>query len=169
MKNKIPPQLPRKMNSAKVKLKTTYLLTPISLFCILLLHAIAFSPQLKAQHTISSAGGELIGTAGSVSFTAGQVFFHNYTGENGSVSEGIQQPFEIFVVTQIDEIPQIDLEAVAFPNPVSGKLNLKVEIQPSENLFYQLYYINVGMLATERITSDNTVIDMEGRFRGFIF
>ncbi len=168
MKNK-KPQFPRKKEIALVKQKTSCLLTSLSLFCLLLLNAVVFEPGLKAQQTISSAGGELSGSTGKVSYTVGQIFFHNYEGETGSVAEGIQQPYEIYVLTQTDELPQIDLVAFAYPNPVSGKLNLKVESISSQNLVYQLYNINGGLLETERISSNNTEIDMEGRVPAVYF
>lgn len=142
---------------------------PLILLSFFILNVIAFSTGLKAQNTISSAGGELSGANGKASFTAGQVFFQSYTGENGSVSEGIQQPYEIFVATNVDDLLQIDLETAAYPNPVSDKLNLKLESVVSETFVYHLFNINGGLLESESIISSNTEISMDGRVPGVYF
>jgi len=155
------------MNYKKTPHKRKYQLVTLSLFCFFI--AIAFPHCLKAQQSFSSAGGDIESTTGSASFTAGQVFFQNYIGENGSVSEGIQQPYEIFVATSVDDVLQIDLETTAYPNPVSDKLNLKVESSVSETLVYHLFSINGGLLESERITSNNTEINMEGRVPAVYF
>jgi hypothetical protein len=52
---------------------------------------------LAMQNTISSAGGNAKGSGGSASFTVGQIFYTKLSGTNGSVVQGIQQPYEISI------------------------------------------------------------------------
>jgi uncharacterized protein (TIGR02145 family) len=50
---------------------------------------------LALQNTISAAGGNAKGSGGSASFTVGQIFYTKLSGTNGTVVQGIQQPYEI--------------------------------------------------------------------------
>jgi hypothetical protein len=54
-----------------------------------------------AQKTTSSSGGIITGKGGSISYSVGQVtkFYLNET--KGSVAQGVQQPFEIYLITGI--------------------------------------------------------------------
>ncbi|MEE4177590.1 MAG: hypothetical protein V2I46_08780, partial [Bacteroides sp.] len=53
---------------------------------------------LFGQEAVVPAGGNATGSGGSVSYTAGQVFYLIHSGPSGSVSQGVQQPYEIFAV-----------------------------------------------------------------------
>jgi hypothetical protein len=50
---------------------------------------------LAMQNTIPAAGGNAKGSGGSASFTVGQIFYTKLSGTNGTVIQGIQQPYEI--------------------------------------------------------------------------
>ncbi|RLD56213.1 MAG: T9SS C-terminal target domain-containing protein, partial [Bacteroidetes bacterium] len=70
--------------------------------------------NLQAQEVIPATGGEASGSGGSASYTVGQVVYTTNTGTNGnSVSQGVQQPYEISVVTGIAEAKDINLEVSA--------------------------------------------------------
>jgi|SRR5690554_3243411 len=82
---------------------------------------------LKAQESVNATGGDASGEGGSVSYSVGQITFQTHTGTNGSVAQGVQQPFEISVVTAIEEAKGINLSVTAYPNwkkrsiPTQGK------------------------------------------------
>ena len=120
---------------------------------------------LHAQETVPASGGQASGSGGSVSYSVGQLFFMNHTGENGSVFEGVQQPYEISVVTALVEAEGIDLIVSAFPNPVTDHLILRVDRYNYENLHFQLIDINGRMVKTGIVTSHETIIDMAGLTR----
>ena len=132
-------------------------------FFIIALTAFILSPSISsAQEVISASGGNAEGTGGSVSYSAGQLFFMTHSGTDGSVSEGVQQPFEISVVTSVVEAEGIDLVVSAFPNPVTDHLMLRVDRYDFESLHYQLFDVNGRMVKTGMITSPETLIDMTG-------
>jgi hypothetical protein len=64
---------------------------------------------LQAQEVIPAVGGNASGSGGSVSYSVGQVAYQTHTGTNGSVVEGVQQPYEISVLTAIEEAKNINL------------------------------------------------------------
>ena len=50
---------------------------------------------LQAQESPTATVGEATGTGGTASYSVGQVVYTTTTGTNGSVAQGVQQPFEI--------------------------------------------------------------------------
>ncbi|MGC8754863.1 MAG: hypothetical protein ACP5QJ_07625, partial [Thermosulfidibacteraceae bacterium] len=58
---------------------------------------------LQAQESVNATGGNASGNGGTVAYSVGQVVYTTNTGTNGSVAQGVQQPFEISVVSGIEE------------------------------------------------------------------
>jgi hypothetical protein len=115
---------------------------------------------LHAQEAISAAGGDATGSGGSVSYTIGQVGYTSNTGIDGSVAEGVQQPFEISTISGIEEARGINLNCLAYPNPTAEFLFLKVDNYNKENLWYKLYDITGRLLENRKIVDNETTIDM---------
>jgi len=113
---------------------------------------------INAQETVTAAGGEATGTGGTASYSVGQVVYTTNTGTNGSVAQGVQQPYEISVITGINETA-INLEMIVYPNPTKNYLTLKVE--DNVNLSYQLYDLQGKVIEDKKVTADNTTIKME--------
>jgi hypothetical protein len=124
---------------------------------------------LQAQEAIPASGGSAIGDGGTVSYSVGQVFYTTISGASGSVAQGVQQPFEISVVTAIEEAIGINLSVSAYPNPAKDYLQLKVENYESESLFYQLYDLNGKLLIHKKVEDSNTSIPMNGFSFGTYF
>jgi hypothetical protein len=129
------------------------------LLSIMLLLGIGLT-GLQAQESVNVSGGNATGSGGSVSYTIGQTFYTTNTGSNGSVAEGVQQPFEISVVIGIEEANGINLSVSAYPNPTTDYLQLKVEREKLENLSYQLFDLNGKLLESKKIVSNETSIVM---------
>jgi hypothetical protein len=121
----------------------------------------AFSlSTVSAQESVNATGGNASGSGGSASYSVGQVAYQTHTGTNGSVSEGVQQPFEISVVTAIEEAKGINLSFTAYPNPTTDYLTLEVKEFELSNLHFQLYDMNGKLLQSEKITGNQTSIVM---------
>lgn len=117
--------------------------------------------NIQAQETIPTTGGEASGGGGSASYTVGQVFYTVNVGTNGnSIAQGVQQPYEISVVTGIYEAKDINLSVSAYPNPTTNYLTVKVENYETENLTLQLYDMQGKLLQSEKITGNQTSIVM---------
>ncbi len=115
---------------------------------------------LHAQESVPASGGDASGSGGSVSYSVGQLFFMTHTGENGSVAEGVQQPYEISVVTGIQEAVGIDLVVSAFPNPATDYLILRVDNYDFEHLEYMLFDVNGRLLKEGMVTGSETTISV---------
>jgi hypothetical protein len=127
---------------------------------------------LKAQDAISVSGGDATGTGGSASFSIGQVVYTTNTGPNGSVAQGVQQPYEISVVTEVEKTNGIELLISAFPNPTTSHLTLNIENPGTidiRSLSYQLFDLNGTLLETTKVNGDQTIIEMNNRVAATYF
>ena len=115
---------------------------------------------LQAQESVNATGGNASGSGGSASYSVGQVVYTTNTGTNGSVSQGVQQPYEISVVTGIEEAKGINLSVSAYPNPTTDYLTLSIGEFEISNLSYQLYDMNGKLLQSEKISGNQTSIVM---------
>ncbi|HOR83026.1 MAG TPA: T9SS type A sorting domain-containing protein [Bacteroidales bacterium] len=118
---------------------------------------------LQAQTSVNATGGNASGSGGSASYSLGQVVYTTNIGANGSVAQGVQQPFEISVVTAIEEAKGINLSVTAYPNPTTDFLQLKVDASTTlsiQSMSYQLYDMNGKLLQSEKITGNQTSIVM---------
>jgi hypothetical protein len=116
---------------------------------------------LHAQETVSATGGESTGAGGSVSYTIGQVFYITNFDPSGSITEGVQQPFEISIETGVD-LPGINMNISAYPNPIMNYLHLEVDASAShsfQTMHYQLIDTNGRLIASDRIIGNVTTID----------
>ena len=117
--------------------------------------------SLQAQEAYTTAGGEAGGSGGTVSYTVGQTVYTTEVGTNGnSLAQGVQQPYEISVITGIVEAQGISLEVSAYPNPTSDNLTVKVEDYKTANLQYVVFDINGKLLQTVKATGNVTQIEI---------
>ncbi len=124
---------------------------------------------LRAQETVLTSGSDASGSGGSVSCSIGQIVFMTNTGSNGSVAQGVQQPFEISEVAGIDQAKGITLQCTAYPNPSSDYVKLVIENYKTEYLTYQLYDVSGKLLETKKIEGNETSIAMCNLDRGIYF
>ena len=129
------------------------------LLTAILLLGLGGATSLQAQETVATAGGEANGSGGTASYTIGQMVYTTHTGTNGSVAEGVQQPYEISVVTSIEEAKGINLSVSAYPNPTTDYLSIKVESYKTANLQYLIFDINGKLLQTVKATGQETQIE----------
>jgi hypothetical protein len=137
----------------------------IIILSCLLLHAVV----LLAQETIPASGGDATGNNGSVSYTVGQVVYTVNNGEEGSVAQGVQQPYEIFVVSGTGNLKNVDLTCVAYPNPTTNFLTLKISGDIKGQYAASLYDINGKLLQNHVIESSETTISMGMYISGTYF
>ncbi len=116
---------------------------------------------VQAQEAIPASGGNGSGSGGSMSYTVGQVVYSTNTSTDASESQGVQQPFEISIVTGLDDAKDISLEFVVYPNPTSDYVTLKTGGYNVENVKYILYNIGGQILVSNQIEGNETNISMQ--------
>lgn len=116
---------------------------------------------IHAQEVILATGGEASGSEGSASYSVGQVVYTTNTGPNGSLAQGVQQPYEISIISEFDDFKDVDLWVSAYPNPTMDYLLLQTEGYDHGNLSYKLYDINGQLLENKRIITYETIISVK--------
>jgi hypothetical protein len=127
---------------------------------------IAFDLHIQAQSAITTAGGNGTGTGGSTSYTIGQVVYTTASGTTGKVAQGVQQPYEISVLTSVEQAKDINLICAAYPNPTTDFLTLKIENSEKEYFSYWLYDVTGNMLQNKKVTGNETSISMQNLLSG---
>lgn len=112
-----------------------------------------------AQESHTAAGGEATGSSGTVSYSVGQSIYTTNTGISESIAQGVQQPFEISIVTGINETA-IDLEIAVFPNPTTNFLTLSIE--EFQGLSFQLIDFQGKLIDSEELKENTSIIKTEG-------
>lgn len=112
---------------------------------------------LSAQAGFSASGFDAVSTGGSVSSTIGQVFYHQWTENEGQINEGIQQPYEIFVVSVDDNLKT---SVLLFPNPTQDFVLLKME-NNVKDFSYTLYSMDGKWLEDQKIDQEETVLSLQ--------
>jgi hypothetical protein len=125
-------------------------------------------PQTFAQESPVTTGGQATGAGGTASYSVGQVVYTTATGTNGSVAQGVQQPYEISVTTGVNETA-INLEMSVYPNPTTNYLILKVDNFELSTLNFQLIDLQGKVIENKKVTASNTILKMEALPKAIYF
>jgi hypothetical protein len=120
---------------------------------------------LHAQQTVDASGGDATGSGGSASYSVGQIVYTTHTGSNGSISQGVQQSYEIFTLSNAS-LSTVNLSATTYPNPTSDYVVLAISDINLTDLTYALYDIQGKPIAKATISSKDTQIDMHSLSAG---
>lgn len=126
---------------------------------IALLGLLYWPGELYSQQNTDAAGGNAYGTGGTVSYSIGQVDYLNATGLGGAISDGVQQPYEIMIISGIEETT-IKLTLSVYPNPATDIVTLSVENSNTRNMAYQLYDVQGKIINTNKLDGSQTLITL---------
>lgn len=127
---------------------------------LLLIASLFLSCLMYAQNNFVAAGGTAIGSGGSVTYSVGQVPFQYQANSNYSIAQGLQQPFEIILLSN-DSLSTISLAMKAYPNPTSSNLFLSTGDQDLTDLHYEITDINGRSIQKSIISNSETAIQCE--------
>ena len=82
------------------------------------------STGLNAQTALTATGEDASGIGGSTNYSIGQVANKTNTGTKGTVTQGVQQPYEILIETGLEDTRSISLKISASPNTTTDFLTL---------------------------------------------
>ena len=124
-----------------------------SVFVLFLFCSISYS-----QQAVIPAGGNANGSSGNVSYTIGQVAYTTNSNTNYSVAQGVQQPFEISILSVDEQFPTT-IQLKAYPNPTNDYLTLDIDKLDIEGLHYTLIDINGKIILEEDIIQQQTILN----------
>ena len=119
-----------------------------------------------AQKSVVATGGNATGTGGTASFSVGQISYKSPTGN--TVSDGVQQPFEIQTLGTSD-FEAIQLEMIVYPNPTDDALVLKIADNNLQDLAYQLFDVTGKNLLLQNIHQTETAVSLKNFNKGIYF
>jgi len=122
---------------------------------------------LFAQESTVSSGNNISSSSGSITYSIGQVAYITNTGSNGSTSQGVQQPYEIYVLSSSNIIT--DLNIKVYPNPVCDILTLQYLNYTNEKIGFQILNIEGKLIRFENMTSSEAQIDFRSLASGEYF
>lgn len=128
-----------------------------SRFIMLFVIGLSWSGSTQAQKSTNAAGGDAVGSGGTVAYSIGQVGYTNNSDASGTVSQGVQQAYEIFTLG-IEET-EINISLSVFPNPTADVLTLHINDYNNDKLSCLLYNLQGELLITVQITGQETKID----------
>jgi hypothetical protein len=103
---------------------------------ISLLIGLSIPVTLWPQTGIHSAGGDVSGANGTVSFSVGQLFYAAIGAPDLLLTEGVQQPYELLDLNATSE--PFPYQVALYPNPVSGLLTIQVSTPFNGVLLYSI-------------------------------
>jgi hypothetical protein len=118
---------------------------------------IIFNASAQAQQSSNAAGGDATGIGGSVAYSVGQVVYTANNSPSGTVSQGVQQAYEIYSVG-IKET-ELNISLSVFPNPIVDNLTLQLSNYNNEKLSYHLSDLQGKLLNKEQIIAEQTQIN----------
>ena len=130
---------------------------------ILLINLVSL-PGFSQSGTVT-AGASVKSANGSLSWSAGQVFTQTISDGNISVSEGLQQPYEIHDVVSTFDQQKLDIRI--WPNPVSDMLTVNIRAEDITVISFTVTTVDGRMLKSGAI-EELTKISLTGVMPGIL-
>lgn len=130
------------------------------LLCFLIIVFHLGLSDVFSQQQPTTGGGDITGSNGSIAYSVGQPFVAINSGTSGSLSEGVQQPYEISEVLSTENFLELSSTISIYPNPTSEILTLKIEDLSNLKLQYQLYEFTGKIVQENEINGNNTSINV---------
>jgi hypothetical protein len=124
---------------------------------LLLATGLLWAGLAQAQESVNTSGGDATGSGGTVAYSVGQVVYTTYTSASGTVSQGVQQAYEIIAVG-INET-ELNISLTVFPNPTADNLTLEVSNFELSTLNFQLYDMQGKLINNGQVTAQQTQIN----------
>jgi len=131
--------------------------------CILLLslliQLLITQAGIYSQTAVPATGGNISDVGGTVSYTVGEVVYTTISNNNVTITQGVQQPYEIFTVGIEDGINE-NISLSVFPNPSENELNLQVDGADYSNYSFQLSDLQGKILESGNISTNLTLLNL---------
>jgi hypothetical protein len=114
---------------------------------------------VSAQQSANTSGKNVSQNNTSVSYSIGEVYYNTTTTLSSVITQGIQQPYEIYLISGIGNEKDVQL-ITAFPNPTSSTIKIVIQDIKIDGLNYKLYDLLGKEILSGDITSNQTEVDL---------
>jgi len=123
----------------------------IIVFIIFLTSAIAFC-QSVSPHLVSTSGDTYKNTSYQLDWSIGELQTETYAATGQILTQGFQQGN--YTITAVEQSNEFQFEIIAYPNPTTDFINLKIKNSKTETFQYIIGDISGKVLQTGKF-SDN--------------
>lgn len=110
-----------------------------------------------AQVSVNAAGGDATDSGGSIAYSLGQVIYTTNANTSGTISQGVQQAYEIYSLG-ISET-KMNFSFSIFPNPTVDYLTLQITGYKNEILYCKVFDMQGKILISEQVSGEQTKIN----------
>ncbi|MBK9177650.1 MAG: T9SS type A sorting domain-containing protein [Flavobacteriales bacterium] len=128
---------------------------------LLIVLLIIHSGSALAQRATLPAGHDATGAGGTISYSMGQVDYRFTSNGNGSVVQGVQQPYE-WLVLAVNEPLGGGFTAALQPNPANDQVTIAIAGTTTLPLSYELRDAQGRLLREGPITSTSISVSLNG-------
>jgi hypothetical protein len=115
---------------------------------------------VNAQHSVNTTGGDATGSGGSFSYSVGQIVYSSQETSSARIIEGVQQPYEIFVVTGSNNWLSNKLNIRLYPNPTMDVVTLSLSEYRESGLSFQVHDLQGRKLISGEIAGVQTQVNL---------
>ena len=119
---------------------------------------VTFALSLQAQKNIISAGGNSTGTGGNVSFSIGQIDYLYNSNGSFSVSQGLQQVYNLTLTSVRNNFVEDDRNINIYPNPTRD--GIYISFQKYNEASYVIYDLTGNLISNNIIENASTYISL---------
>ncbi len=146
-------------NRMQIKCKSKINITGVTRRTATIILAFTFIISVaSAQESLNASGGRASGMGGTVCYSVGQIAGQTPVGTYGSLAEGVQQPYEISIITAVEDAKGINFSILAYPNPTADILRVSIDSKHLKGLSFRLVDTKGKILQSAVITSNHTDI-----------
>jgi hypothetical protein len=113
----------------------------------------------SAQQGVTVSGATAMGTGGSATYSIGQVDYANNTSNAGTITQGVQQPYEIYTLSGV-EVTGIQLHASVHPNPTQDYVILTVDDMTTAQMNYIVTDLHAQPIMQHMLDGQKTTISL---------
>jgi hypothetical protein len=123
------------------------------------LHVVLFIPAgLFAQQAVLSAGGDVRSASGSTNFSIGQVLYGSQYTDGFSLIQGVQQPYDVRVVSGVTQLNGKPIACSVFPNPALEVLTIRIDPFTNGHFHYRLFDVSGRQLLSGPVNGPETPV-----------
>lgn len=126
---------------------------------LLFLFIFSFTNNVSAQQSANTTGKNVSQNNTTISYSIGEVYYNTTTTLSSVITQGIQQPYEIYLISGIGNEKDVQL-ITAFPNPTSSTIKIVIQDIKIDGLNYKLYDLLGKEILSGDITSNQTEVDL---------
>ena len=138
----------------------------IKLLLLTILNSMVFI--VSSQNNNVSTGGGGTGSGGSIEYSVGQVDYITTSTNTGTISQGVQQSFEIYITADLKNNESSKFCEI-YPNPLQDFLVVKLPNSISEENTFLMYNESGKLIKNQTLLNGENLVEVRDVVKGIYF